>query len=123
MKRLNDQEVEQIIGNLLRAGVILAALIVAVGGSVFLYRHAHEIPEHSVFRGEPKTLDTLGGVFSRATLETGRGLIMAGLLVLILTPIARVAFSLAAFALQRDWLYFGITGIVLALLLYSLFLS
>src|SRR5436309_2735491 len=94
MKRLDDQELEQIIGNLLRWGVIIAASIVAVGGALFLVRHAHEIPQHSTFEGEPKTFSTLAGVFSWSTLRTGRGLIMAGLIALIFTPIARVALSL-----------------------------
>jgi uncharacterized membrane protein len=42
------------------------------------------------------------------------------LLLLILTPVARVAFSVAAFALERDWTYVAITLIVLAVLIYSL---
>ena len=50
----------------------------------------------------------------------GRGLIQLGLLLLIATPIARVVFSVAGFARQRDWLYVAITLIVLTLLGYSL---
>jgi uncharacterized membrane protein len=46
-----------------------------------------------------------------------------GLLLLIATPIARVAFSAVAFVLERDWLYTGVTLFVLALLLYSLLFS
>jgi uncharacterized membrane protein len=46
---------------------------------------------------------------------------MAGLVLLILTPVARVVFSLAAFGLERDWTYVAIACIVLALLTYSLF--
>jgi uncharacterized membrane protein len=41
-------------------------------------------------------------------------------LVLIATPIARVAFSLFAFLWQRDWTYVVVTVIVLGLLVYSL---
>jgi len=40
---------------------------------------------------------------------------------MIATPVFRVAFALAAFALERDWLYSVISGIVLALLGYALF--
>ena len=50
----------------------------------------------------------------------GRGLIQFGLLLLIATPVARVAFSVAAFAIQRDRLYVVVTLIVLAILTYSL---
>jgi uncharacterized membrane protein len=49
-----------------------------------------------------------------------RGLIQLGLLVLILTPIGRVTFSVFAFVYQRDWMYVAITLIVLVLLLTSL---
>jgi uncharacterized membrane protein len=49
-----------------------------------------------------------------------RGLIQLGLLLLIATPVARVAFSVLAFAEQRDWLYVSITLVVLAVLVYSL---
>jgi uncharacterized membrane protein len=42
------------------------------------------------------------------------------LLLLIATPILRVAFSLVGFAIERDRAYVIITSIVLAVLLYSL---
>jgi uncharacterized membrane protein len=120
MRHWDDYRVEQIIGNLLRVGVILSAAIAACGGAVYLARHAYEAAEHGVFRGEPPQWSTLSGIFSPATLASGRGIIMVGLLVLILTPVARVVFSLAAFALERDWLYVGITAVVLSVLVFSL---
>ena len=49
-----------------------------------------------------------------------RGLIQFGLLLLIATPVARVAFSVFGFTQERDWVYVVITLIVLALLVYSL---
>jgi uncharacterized membrane protein len=48
-------------------------------------------------------------------------LIQFGLLILIATPIARVALSLAVFLYERDWIYVGVTLVVFGLLLYSLF--
>jgi uncharacterized membrane protein len=44
-----------------------------------------------------------------------------GLLLLIATPIVRVAFSAVAFALEGDKMYVLFTLLVLAVLLYSLF--
>ena len=49
-----------------------------------------------------------------------RCVIQLGLLLLIATPVARVAFSVFAFAKQRDWTFVVITLIVLGLLLYGL---
>jgi len=117
---MTDQQFENLIGNFLRAGVLLAALIVFIGGSVYLYRHGGKTPEHHVFAAEPRAWSTLAGIFSTDTLTHGRGIIMAGLLVLILTPIARVALSLGAFAIERDWMYVSFTAIVFGLLLFSL---
>ncbi len=50
----------------------------------------------------------------------GQGLIQLGLLLLIATPIARVALSVVGFAIERDRMYVAFTLIVLAILLYSL---
>jgi Protein of unknown function (DUF1634) len=49
-----------------------------------------------------------------------RVIIQLGLSLLVATPVARVIFSVAAFAPQRDWAYVVITLIVLAALGYSL---
>lgn len=49
-----------------------------------------------------------------------RGVIQLGLLLLIATPVARVVFSVFAFALQQDRTYVIVTLIVLAVLIYSL---
>ena len=115
----NDQRVEEIISYLLRAGVLLSALLVLAGGVVFLVRHGAEVPDYKTFRGEPEELRTVRGLLSIDTLAHGRGLIQLGLVLLILTPIARVAFSLVAFILERDWIYVAVSAIVLGLLLYS----
>ena len=56
---------------------------------------------------------------SALSLSSG-GIIQAGLLLLIATPVARVVFSVFAFALQRDRTYVFVTLIVLGILLYSL---
>ena len=52
----DDQRIEVIIGALLRTGVMLAAAVVLFGAVVYLARHGHEVPNYSVFRGEPENL-------------------------------------------------------------------
>jgi uncharacterized membrane protein len=115
-----DQRVEIIIGNLLRSGVLVAAAVVTFGAAIFLARHGREIPHYRHFVGEPEELRTLSGILRRAASFRGRNIIQLGLLILIATPVARVAFSVVAFALERDRLYVGITLVVLAVLLFSL---
>jgi uncharacterized membrane protein len=115
-----DQYVEELIGTLLRVGVTLAAAVVLFGGTVYLVRRGLGAPQYHVFVGEPTDLRRLSGIVKDALAFRGRGLIQLGLLLLIATPIARVAFSVAAFALQGDRLYVVVTLIVLAVLIYSL---
>jgi len=115
-----DQRVETIVADLLRAGVLLAAAVVALGGIIFIVRHGHAIPHYARFVGEPFELRTVSGIIRGSATFHGRNIIQLGLLLLIATPVARVAFSVVAFALERDRLYVVITLIVLAVLLFSL---
>ena len=111
---------ELILGNLLRSGVLLSAAVVLWGGCIYLSRHAHEPANYRVFLGEPSEFRTIPGVIRSVMNGRGRGLIQVGLLLLIATPIARVAFSVAGFAIERDRMYVAFTLVVLAILLYSL---
>lgn len=115
-----DQKLEVIIANLLRAGVTLAAAVVFAGGLVFLIRHGVSPASYRVFVGEPSDLRHWKGIVRAALALRGQGIIQLGLLFLIATPVARVAFSAFAFAIERDWLYVSIATFVLLVLLYSL---
>jgi uncharacterized membrane protein len=124
-----DEQVDQALGNLLRAGVVTAAAVVLLGGIIYLARHATELafPENAdrpnlrKFTGEPPELCRPLGILRSAGQLHGRGLIQLGLLLLIATPVARVVFSAYAFIRQGDWVYVGVTLFVLAVLLFSLF--
>ncbi len=116
----NDQKIEHIIGNLLRAGVMLAAAVVLAGGILYLLRHGRAQADYRTFRGEPAELRSVAGISESALTVHSRGIIQLGLLLLVLTPIARVLFSAFAFALERDMTYVVITLIVLAVLICSL---
>jgi uncharacterized membrane protein len=112
---------EQTIGVLLRGGVILAAAIVAAGGLLYVVRHGSEPPGHHVFEGEPASLRSVGGIVSEALNGSARSTIQLGLLALIATPVARVVFTVFAFARQRDYVYVFLTLVVAGVLTYSLF--
>jgi len=115
-----DKTIEETVGNLLRAGVSLSAFVVAVGGVIYLVRHGRSAADYRVFRGEPSDLKGLSGIVRDAFGLHGRGIIQFGLLLLIATPVVRVAFSIWGFAAEEDRLYMIFTGIVLIVLLYSL---
>ncbi len=115
-----DKRIENILGNMLRAGVGLSAAIVFCGGVIYLSRHGHASASYRVFEGEPSDLHSLHGIVRDAMTLNGRGIIQLGLLFLIATPVARVVFSIFGFAEERDRLYVLFTLIVLAILLFSL---
>jgi uncharacterized membrane protein len=117
---VTDHQIEIVLGNLLRTGVLLSAAIVLFGASIFLFRHGREVANFRMFRGEPSDFRTIPGVIRSVLHGKGRGWMQLGLLFLIATPIARVAFSIVGFALERDRLYMAFTLLVLAVLLYSL---
>ena len=116
-----DQQFEIFLGKLLRTGVVIAALIVLAGGVWFLSEAHGARREYATFRGVPAELSSLDGIFHGAVGGQALAVIQLGILVLIATPVARVLFSMLGFALERDWMYVGVTAMVLALLLYSLF--
>jgi uncharacterized membrane protein len=116
-----DERVEAVLGNLLRAGVLLSAFVVFVGGVIYLAHHGWEPADYRTFR-EPVPELTNPRLIVRSALGGGaRGLIQLGLLLLIATPVARVVFSVVAFTRQRDWTYVALTAVVLVILLFSLF--
>jgi uncharacterized membrane protein len=120
-KESAEKRMDETMGRLLRTGVILAAVFVLAGGIIYLVQHATPMTNYRVFQSEPEELRTIPGIVHEALTFHGPGLIQFGLLLLIATPIARVAFSVIAFAYQRDWTYVVVTLIVLGLLAYSLF--
>ena len=65
----------------------------------------------------------MAGIVADGFQLRGRGLIQVGLLLLIATPVLRVAIAAVAFALQRDHLYLAVSLIVLASLAYSMLIG
>lgn len=115
-----DDRVERTIGNLLRIGVLLSGAVVLAGLVIYLVRYGAQAPHYRVFRGEPADLRSVGAVIRGGATLAGRELIQFGLLLLMATPVARVVFSIVAFALERDRTYVAVTLVVLSALIYSL---
>jgi len=53
---------DELMGLLLRSGVVLAACIVLVGGIIYLVRFPR-VSDYQVFQGEPENLRTIPGLF------------------------------------------------------------
>ena len=117
---MNDRRLEVMIGNLLRAGVLLAAATVLAGGMLYLARHGAERVNYHTFRPVGDESRNDAGIVQSAVHGKSAAIIQIGLLLLVLTPVARVAMALVGFSLERDRLYAVVSLIVLVILLSSL---
>lgn len=118
---------ELIISGVLRIGVI-ASILLIVAGTLLTFVHHREYvssPGELARLTHPGSAvpQTLAAVLSGAIQLRGQSVVAAGLLLLILTPVVRVATSILAFIAQRDRRYVLITSAVLLLLLLSFWLG
>ena len=116
----SDRKVELLIGRMLQAGVLVSATVVLAGLALMLARGAAPPERFEIFRGTASPLRSLTGIARGARALDGAAVAQLGLVLLVATPVARVALTLVAFLRQRDRLYVALTTVVLALLLYGL---
>ena len=117
--KFKDKDMQVVIGWVLRAGVFLSMTVVFLGGVIYLYRHGHTIANYHEFKGIPSFVSSLRGIINGVLNFRGRAIIQSGIILLIATPVIRVIFSAIGFILEKDYLYTGITFIVLLIILIS----
>jgi len=117
-------DMNSVISSVLKYGVLLSAVLIAFGVLTLFVATPAQFPgsvEQLVATGYAKpTLDIpqlLSGVASGNPVFV----IQLGLVVLLATPVARVAASVVMFAAEKDRLYVAITLFVLVVLLVGLF--
>jgi uncharacterized membrane protein len=111
---MTDDQVDVLIARILLGGVSLSAGTVVVGGVWYLIGNGGGLSNYGHFH-------QAHGIGALLALPAPELVILAGLLMLIATPVARVLFSVFAFAAERDWMYVVFTLIVLSILLVSIF--
>lgn len=120
--------IELMIAQLLRAGVILSFVILAIGiGAVLItgqtgYDQIHMDDLQSIIRytgKHPSFPNSLSDIFLGILALKPYAIIALGLVVLIAIPVMRVSVSVIAFGIEHDRLYVVITAFVLAMLLLS----
>lgn len=116
MKRFDLQTV---LPKVMLYGVLAAAALLLVGGVVYLYHHGGDPVRDHVFTGEPRDLRDPASIVVSAFEGHTLSIIQAGVLLLLLNPILRVALALFGYALQRNVLYVFVSLTVLTVLLYS----
>lgn len=114
-----EHGLEQAMGRMLQIGVTLAAVVVLVGGVLYLAQDGGSPRDYEHFHPATTVTTTIGGIVSSAAHFDPRGIMGLGLLLLIATPVCRVLFGVVGFAMLRDRLYTVISLIVLVVLLFS----
>lgn len=119
-RRWTDERIEVLIGNLLRAGVLISAAIVLAAGVWYLWLFGGGTPDYRSFRAEAATLRSVAGILKGLGALDCRAFIQFGVLLLIATPVARVALAAIGFYAEGDRRYVVVSLIVLAILVFSL---
>jgi uncharacterized membrane protein len=124
----DPDSMNKILGVVLRFGVLLSGLIIAVGTALFI--STHSLDDTATYLAyNPKVIPHGSFPVSLASIASGLAsfdpysIIQVGFLVLLATPVARVALSLLLFAAERDRLFVYLTGAVLAVLLFSVLVT
>ena len=125
--RERQRNIELLISNLLRGGVI-ASLICILAGTVISFIHH---PNYLTSPAALASLTELSGTFP-GTLSNfeegllnlrGQTIVTIGLIILVATPVMRVAVSIFAFIYQGNKTFTLITTSVLCLLMLSFILG
>ena len=111
----------------LRTGVLVSLALILVGTLVTFTHH----PQYLASQTDLARLTTPGAAFPRTLAEVATGLaafcgqaiVVLGLVVLIATPVLRVAISVLVFLEDRDLPFVCITTTVLLILIASFLLG
>jgi hypothetical protein len=122
---MKESSIRDVLARVMLWGTLLAAALMLAGLAWYASAHAGTSPGGHIFRGEPRYFENPVAMVQR-TLEPDaeghrRALLMLGILLLLLNPVVRVALAGLGFLASGDRLYTVVSGVVLAVLLYSLF--
>ena len=119
--------VEIWVSHLLRAGVVISLIVILAGTFLTFWHHRQYVTSPDSIReltgAGCEFPHDLRSVAASTMAGQGRGLVVAGLLVLICTPVLRVALTLVVFLVEKDRAYVVLSAIVLALLTVSFLLG
>jgi uncharacterized membrane protein len=114
-----EYSLEMAMGLMLQIGVTIAALVVLLGGVMYLVRNGGSPRDYQHFHAATPAITTVNGILESAEQLDSRGIMGLGILLLIATPVCRVIFGVIGFALLRDRLYTVVSLFVLGVLLFS----
>ncbi len=120
VKKFKDTDMQLLLGRVLLAGTVISISIVFAGGIIYLYRHGHTTVNYTMFVGVPDFIQHFPGIVYSAANLKGQAIIQIGIILLIFTPILRVICSAIGFVLEKDYLYVGISLLVLFIIFMSM---
>lgn len=120
-EKFGEKDFQTIIGNLLRYGVWISLSVAFIGGIVYILHNGSQIEDYSVFKENDRNIfEVIAAIYNGAIQGNGESLIFTGIILLFLTPVLRVLLSLFSFLLEKDYLYVGITLIVILIIITSI---
>ncbi len=123
-EKFGEQDFQQLVGNLLRYGVWISLSVAFLGGLVYLANHGTETVDYSKFIENDRSIfQVVASVLNGVASFQGESLIFLGIILLFLTPVLRVILSLFSFLLEKDYLYVGITLVVILIIGLSVWLG
>jgi uncharacterized membrane protein len=128
MNLKDPSSMNKILGIVLRSGVVVSGTIIAIGTILFISNHSLD-DTSSYLAYNPGLIPHGNFPVSLASIASGLvsfdpfSIIALGFLVLLATPVARVALSLFLFAAERDRKFVYLTAAVLAILLFSILVT
>ena len=119
-----NPDMNVVISDVLKYGVLASAIIIGLGVLILFLNTPQSFPSTTsellaMNYGKP-TLD-LSQLLSGVASANPVYVIELGLIVLLATPVARVAASVLMYAMEKDKMYVAITLFVLIVLLFGLF--
>lgn len=118
--KFTDNQLQIIIGNVLRYGVLSALTVTLIGGIILLLKDSQQTVSFSTFVEHDQNLFVVfQNILDGVKHWNGESIIFLGILLLFLTPALRLVLSLFSFILEKDRLYVVITLIVIAVIILS----
>ncbi len=111
---MSVRKLEALVSGVLRTGVFMSGALILSGMALLLWSGDISCP-YGVL--------SVGWVLWGDPFLQPSHVLFLGFLVLIATPVIRVAASVLAYLMDRDWLYVVITGFVLTVLVAGMFMG
>lgn len=124
-----ERDMELFLGKFLRFGVMLSCTVTLLGGLFYICQKKGVLPDYSPtsddlpFPGVKEELRSFSSIWQGILELDGASIIQFGVIILIATPVLRVAISAIAFLIEKDYMYVVITLIVLGIILMNMLLG